>query len=68
VSGGALSSALEDARRRVRAVEEQLGRRLRILVGKPGLDGVEPFTPKDYELTAMLAEVAELAGGRLQPN
>jgi ethylmalonyl-CoA mutase len=28
-SGGALSSALEDARRRVRAVEEQLGRRLR---------------------------------------
>jgi ethylmalonyl-CoA mutase len=157
-SGGALSSALEDARRRVRAVEEQLGRRLRILVGKPGLDGhsngaeqvairardlgmeviyegirltpaqivraavdedvhvvglsilsgshlslvpqvveglraegvdvpvvaggIIPkadadklkeagvaaiFTPKDYELTAMLAEVAELAGARLQP-
>jgi ethylmalonyl-CoA mutase len=157
-SGGALSSALEDARRRVRAVEEQLGRRLRILVGKPGLDGhsngaeqvairardlgmeviyegirltpaqivraavdedvhvvglsilsgshlslvpqvveglraegvdvpvvaggiipkadadklkeagvAAVFTPKDYELTAMLAEVAELAGGRLQP-
>jgi ethylmalonyl-CoA mutase len=38
-SGGALSSALDDARRRVRAVEEKLGRRLRILVGKPGLDG-----------------------------
>jgi ethylmalonyl-CoA mutase len=38
-SGGALSSALEDARRRVRAVESQLGRKLRILVGKPGLDG-----------------------------
>jgi ethylmalonyl-CoA mutase len=158
-SGGALSSALEDARRRVRAVEEQLGRRLRILVGKPGLDGhsngaeqvairardlgmeviyegirltpaqivraavdedvhvvglsilsgshlslvpqvveglraegvdvpvvaggIIPkadadklkeagvaaiFTPKDYELTAMLAEVAELAGARLQPT
>jgi hypothetical protein len=25
------------------------------------------FTPKDYELTAMLAEVAELAGANLQP-
>jgi ethylmalonyl-CoA mutase len=158
-SGGALSSALEDARRRVRAVEEQLGRRLRILVGKPGLDGhsngaeqvairardlgmeviyegirltpaqivraavdedvhvvglsilsgshlslvpqvveglraegvdvpvvaggiipkadadklkeagvAAVFTPKDYELTTMLAEVAELAGARLPPT
>jgi ethylmalonyl-CoA mutase len=38
-SGGALSSKLEQARQRVRAVEERLGRRLRILVGKPGLDG-----------------------------
>jgi len=32
-------SALETARQRVRAVEERVGRRLRILVGKPGLDG-----------------------------
>ncbi len=32
-------SDLEVARRRVRAVEERLGRKLRILVGKPGLDG-----------------------------
>jgi ethylmalonyl-CoA mutase len=38
-SGGALSSALEEARQRVKAVEAKLGRRLRILVGKPGLDG-----------------------------
>jgi ethylmalonyl-CoA mutase len=158
-SGGALSSALEDARRRVRAVEARLGRKLRILVGKPGLDGhsngaeqvairardlgmeviyegirltpaqivraavdedvhvvglsilsgshlslvpqvveglraegvdvpvvaggiipkadadklkeagvAAVFTPKDFELTAMLAEVAELAGERLQPS
>jgi ethylmalonyl-CoA mutase len=157
-SGGALSSALEEARRRVRAVEARLGRKLRILVGKPGLDGhsngaeqvairardlgmeviyegirltpaqivraavdedvhvvglsilsgshlslvpqvveglraegvevpvvaggIIPradadqlraagvaaiFTPKDFELTDMLAEVAELAGSRLQP-
>jgi ethylmalonyl-CoA mutase len=157
-SGGALASTLEAARRRVRAVEEQLGRKLRILVGKPGLDGhsngaeqvairardlgmeviyegirltpaqivraavdedvhvvglsilsgshlslvpqvveglraegvdipvvaggIIPradadklreagvaaiFTPKDFELTEMLAEVAELTGGYLQP-
>ena len=32
-------SALESARQRVRAVEQRVGRRLRILVGKPGLDG-----------------------------
>jgi (2R)-ethylmalonyl-CoA mutase len=38
-SGAALSSRLAEARQRVAAVEEQLGRRLRILVGKPGLDG-----------------------------
>jgi ethylmalonyl-CoA mutase len=38
-SGGALSSKLDEARQRVRAVEKRLGRRLRILVGKPGLDG-----------------------------
>lgn len=38
-SGGSLSAKLEDGRRRVRAVEQRLGRRLRILVGKPGLDG-----------------------------
>jgi ethylmalonyl-CoA mutase len=33
------SSDLEVARRRVREVERRLGRKLRILVGKPGLDG-----------------------------
>ena len=38
-SGAALSGKLSDARARVAAVEERLGRRLRILVGKPGLDG-----------------------------
>jgi ethylmalonyl-CoA mutase len=38
-SGGSLSSKLDEGRRRIRAVEDQLGRRLRILVGKPGLDG-----------------------------
>jgi ethylmalonyl-CoA mutase len=38
-SGGSLSAKLEEGRRRVRAVEQQLGRKLRILVGKPGLDG-----------------------------
>ncbi len=37
--GGALASTLADARKRVAAVEERLGRKLRILVGKPGLDG-----------------------------
>ncbi len=37
--GGAVSSQLETARGRIRAVEEQLGRRLKVLVGKPGLDG-----------------------------
>jgi ethylmalonyl-CoA mutase len=35
-TGGA---SLEEGRRRIKAVEERLGRRLRILVGKPGLDG-----------------------------
>ncbi|HSG90084.1 MAG TPA: methylmalonyl-CoA mutase family protein, partial [Pseudomonadales bacterium] len=38
-TGGALSTSLLEGRARVRAVEERLGRRLRILVGKPGLDG-----------------------------
>jgi ethylmalonyl-CoA mutase len=38
-SGGSLSAKLEEGRRRVRAVEQQLGRKLKILVGKPGLDG-----------------------------
>ncbi|MEX2503413.1 MAG: protein meaA, partial [Egicoccus sp.] len=38
-AGGALSSQLDEARRRVRDVEARLGRKLRILVGKPGLDG-----------------------------
>ena len=36
---GTSSSDLEAARARVRAVEGRLGRKLRILVGKPGLDG-----------------------------
>jgi len=34
-----LSAQLEAARRRVRDVEQRLGRKVRILVGKPGLDG-----------------------------
>jgi ethylmalonyl-CoA mutase len=38
-SGGDLAEKLGEGRRRVAAVEEKLGRRLRILVGKPGLDG-----------------------------
>ncbi len=37
--GGPLRERLEEARDRVRAVETRLGRKLRILVGKPGLDG-----------------------------
>jgi len=36
---GALATSMEDGRARIRAVEARLGRRLRILVGKPGLDG-----------------------------
>jgi ethylmalonyl-CoA mutase len=39
VAGGAGSTTLEQARERIRAVEARVGRRLRILVGKPGLDG-----------------------------
>ena len=38
-SGASLAPKLAEARQRVAAVEEKLGRRLRILVGKPGLDG-----------------------------
>jgi ethylmalonyl-CoA mutase len=37
--GGALAEGVEDGRRRVTEVQGRLGRRLRILVGKPGLDG-----------------------------
>jgi (2R)-ethylmalonyl-CoA mutase len=37
--GGVASEALVDVRERVRGTGEQLGTRLRILVGKPGLDG-----------------------------
>jgi (2R)-ethylmalonyl-CoA mutase len=37
--GGALASKLEVGRRRVAGVASTLGRRVRILVGKPGLDG-----------------------------
>ncbi|MBW3662019.1 MAG: protein meaA [Actinobacteria bacterium] len=38
-SGGPLADRLAAARKRVAAVEERVGRKLRILVGKPGLDG-----------------------------
>jgi ethylmalonyl-CoA mutase len=36
---GTLATKLDEGRRRVAVVAEQLGRRVRILVGKPGLDG-----------------------------
>ncbi|MFA9444221.1 protein meaA [Egicoccus sp. AB-alg6-2] len=38
-AGGPLGTQLDEARRRVRDVEARVGRKLRILVGKPGLDG-----------------------------
>ena len=38
-SSGAAGDAIGRVRDRVRAVSEELGQRLRILVGKPGLDG-----------------------------
>jgi ethylmalonyl-CoA mutase len=38
-TGGSLADKIASGRRRVAAVERRLGRRLRILVGKPGLDG-----------------------------
>ncbi|MGI8633050.1 MAG: protein meaA [Solirubrobacterales bacterium] len=38
-AAGADSEALEDVRDRVEELSESLGRRLKILVGKPGLDG-----------------------------
>ncbi|MFA9429750.1 protein meaA [Egicoccus sp. AB-alg2] len=38
-TGGPLGSRLDQARRQVREIEARLGRKLRILVGKPGLDG-----------------------------
>ncbi len=37
--GGPLADALAKGRERVAAVESRIGRKLRILVGKPGLDG-----------------------------
>ncbi len=37
--GGPLADSLAAGRKRVQAVEERIGRKLRILVGKPGLDG-----------------------------
>jgi (2R)-ethylmalonyl-CoA mutase len=37
--GGVASEALAEVRERVRATGEELGTRLRMLVGKPGLDG-----------------------------
>ncbi len=39
LSGSAGATTLANARDRVRAVEQRVGRKLRILVGKPGLDG-----------------------------
>ncbi|MDP8961425.1 MAG: protein meaA, partial [Actinomycetota bacterium] len=36
---GPLGSRLTEARQRMRAIEQLLGRRLKLLVGKPGLDG-----------------------------
>ena len=36
---GESATSLEEGRRRIREIEQQLGRKLRILVGKPGLDG-----------------------------
>ncbi|MDQ3932109.1 MAG: protein meaA, partial [Actinomycetota bacterium] len=36
---GPLATHLNEARRQVRAIERRLGRRLKLLVGKPGLDG-----------------------------
>ena len=38
-SGGGHEGALSDVQRRVRSLGEQLGRPLKFLVGKPGLDG-----------------------------
>ncbi|MCU1656702.1 MAG: methylmalonyl-CoA mutase, large subunit [Pseudonocardiales bacterium] len=38
-SGGGHESGLSDVQRRVRALGEQLGRPVKFLVGKPGLDG-----------------------------
>ncbi len=38
-SGGGHEGSLSDVQRRVRALGEQLGRPLKFLVGKPGLDG-----------------------------
>jgi (2R)-ethylmalonyl-CoA mutase len=38
-AGGEAASELKDVRERVRATGEELGTRLRMLVGKPGLDG-----------------------------
>ena len=37
--GGEADESLSDVRERVRATGEELGGRLRFLVGKPGLDG-----------------------------
>jgi (2R)-ethylmalonyl-CoA mutase len=39
LAGSSAGTSLVEGRRRVRAIEGQLGRKLRILVGKPGLDG-----------------------------
>jgi len=39
VASDGLAETLADGRRRVAGVEQRLGRKLRILIGKPGLDG-----------------------------
>ncbi len=39
MAGGGASSSLKEGRERIATLEGQLGRKIRILVGKPGLDG-----------------------------
>ena len=39
MAGGGASSSLKKGRERIAALEQQLGRKIKILVGKPGLDG-----------------------------
>ncbi len=39
ISAGAAGAKMEKAREKLKATEQQLGKKLRMLVGKPGLDG-----------------------------
>ena len=39
LSGASSGSSLAEGRERIRTIEQRIGRKLRILVGKPGLDG-----------------------------